>query len=209
MKIVLFNGPPRSGKDTCSLMLADILAFEMNKDNHNLSYVPMVFKFAQPLRDVLNAVFCVKEDFFRVLEEQELKDTPMDEFFGNSFRQMMIHVSENYLKPLLGSDCMGKLAVRRIQTETQEYLETDNPSFSGEFICIFSDLGFPDELGELVQKYGEENITVVQLSKDGTDFSKDSRDYVVHSNLIFLQNNGSLEELKEKMSAVAELVVMK
>ncbi len=84
-KIILVNGPPRSGKDTIGQLLCQRLPLVLDK-------------FARKLKEAAHALYGMPElphDHF-----EACKDTPLEQFFGKSPRQVYIAVSETYFKPL-------------------------------------------------------------------------------------------------------------
>jgi len=154
MKIIILNGPPESGKDT----LADYVV-------QNIPYFHKM-KFAAPLKGGCKEMYGLTETQVAELESNRaLKDAPNDLLFGRSWRQVNIDLSENYMKPKYGLDVFGKILVNSIKT-------------SGKERIIVSDGGFDVEIPPLIKAFGAESILMVRLSRDGTDYSKDSRSYI-------------------------------
>jgi len=85
-----------------------------------------------------------------------------------SRRQAMIHVSENVIKPVHGKDYFGQ----RVAEEIQEGVN-----------YAIADGGFIEELEPVIEKVGTENVVIVQLTREGHDYSTDSRRYF-NGNLI-------------------------
>jgi hypothetical protein len=85
-----------------------------------------------------------------------------------SRREAMIHVSENIIKPKKGLDYFGQSVAEEIE-EGKNYALADG--------------GFVEELEPIVQKVGKENVVIVQLTREGHDYSTDSRKYF-NGNLI-------------------------
>jgi hypothetical protein len=105
--VILFNGPPRSGKDTYA--------------NELLKYISnaQIFHLAGVLKNVTHnayGLFDVGYDYF-----EENKDLPNDIFLGKTPRECYIHMSENYLKPLHGTDFFIKKAVDMIRNSTNDF----------------------------------------------------------------------------------------
>jgi guanylate kinase len=149
-KIILFNGPPRSGKDTIITEL--------------LSCYPLVkhLKFSNPLKKSIPAFFDVKED-----ELEKNKDEKNSKLLGLSYRDVQISLSEGWAKPVFGKDVFGKIMVSNIVSS----------NFNMFFI---SDCGFYEETKLIIDTFGEKNCLLVRLHRTGTDFSKDSRSYWNH-----------------------------
>jgi hypothetical protein len=81
---------------------------------------------------------------------------------GMSRRDAMIFVSEEVIKPLYGKDYFGRKSADKIN-EDKNY--------------CFSDGGFAEELLPIINTASAEQIILVQLTRDGCDFSSDSRRY--------------------------------
>jgi hypothetical protein len=99
-------------------------------------------------------------------ENRDIKEKPVPQLkvSGKSFsrRDAMIYVSEKFIKPKYGKDYFGKQLANQMTSE-------------GLF-CV-SDGGFQEELSPIINKFGAESITIIQLTREGCDFSSDSRRY--------------------------------
>lgn len=163
-KVVIFNGPPRSGKD-----LATEFCCEYFNGTHASMKAPLLKLTADSL-DVSVEEFLHNYDEECVDADREtwdcvwVKDLPM--YLVNaeliSKRQALIHVSENIIKPTFGDAAFGKLAAETLP----------------EGAVFFSDGGFPDEVQPIADKVGIENIMIVHIKREGYTFEGDSRDYV-------------------------------
>jgi hypothetical protein len=157
--IVLFNGPPRSGKDTAAGLVRAAFIREA-----------VSLKFALPLK-YLTASFA---EFMGDKHENVLSDEPGVKERANKFllglspRQFQIMVSEDWMKPKFGDDVFGKIAIQQVK------LYHDWPSR----IFLFSDSGFRSEAVALVEEFGPENILLIRLHRIGCDFTIDSRSYI-------------------------------
>lgn len=147
--IILFNGPPGAGKDAA----AD--HFKAKGFKH-LSFKYQLFK--ETIK-----YFDVEEDWFMDgYKNREIKEMATSLLGGFSRREAMIHVSEKVIKPRKGLDYFGKLVADEINIHND--------------YCI-SDGGFIDELIPVINRVGNENFVLVQLTRDGCDYSSDSRRY--------------------------------
>jgi len=150
-KLILFNGPPKSGKD------------------FGAEYVQRTFdgailnKFAKVLKEKTHALYGFHwraHDYY-----EDCKNKPHEDFLGLSPRQAYINVSETYFKPVHGDKVFGTLLVKEL-----EKLEWK--------LAAISDSGFQGEAEVLIDKYGVDNVILIRVHRDGCDFSKDSRDYL-------------------------------
>jgi hypothetical protein len=171
MKIVIFNGPPRSGKDTCAEFLATGMYYRS-------------MKLAAPLKLATHALYGlwpIPDNYF-----EKTKDDANPEFMGLSPRQAYIKVSEELVKPILGDDWWARVLVNRIKAE-----DTDR--------IVLSDCGFTQELEVLAEAFGPESLLLFRLHREGCDFSKDSRSYMYPGESIAqidVYNNRTLADLK-------------
>lgn len=154
--IVIFNGPPASGKDEAASLFKEMFGFG------NLSFKYQLFK--ETVKH-----FQVDERWFMQgyndREQKEKKEVALNMM---SRREAMIHVSEDIIKPKEGLDYFGRLVAEEVE-EGKHYAVADG--------------GFVEELEPLIEKVGADNIVIVQLTRDGYDYSTDSRRYF-NGNLI-------------------------
>lgn len=150
-KVVLFNGPPQSGKDTLrNYILYDYNAYDVD--------------FKDGIFDAVN---------WRTLYETVYPDKALysyEEFKNETnLRQFLIDFSEKVAKPLLGNDIFAKLFCNTIKNHN-----TDRVNIF--YVC--ADLGFNVELDTCIAEFGLDNILVIQLHRTGCSFDGDSRYYV-------------------------------
>lgn len=184
VKIILFNGPPRSGKDTTTDELQRALVYASNVVAHK-------YKFAGPMKRALKAFFDLSdEDFIRLFETKE-KDVPQDCFFGLTGRQVLISFSEDWAKKLFGKEVMGLLAGQQIKSICERY-KNHEPVF------VISDCGFPEELEGLAKFYDKDKMVIYRLKRDGTSYEGDSRNWILDDEVLLnreLDNNRPSDEV--------------
>lgn len=189
MHIFFINGPPGSGKDTVADMISRMFGAHTDK-------------FARTVKEKTHALYGflrmqgglpapVAHDFF----EGE-KEIPSDLFHGLSPRQAYIQVSETYFKPVHGKDIFGQLLA--------DSWEDDEVDLVRGLFAI-SDSGFIEEAQALLERFPNADATVLQLHRDGCDFSEDSRGYIELYDSASLEprrirtevlhNNGNMTEL--------------
>lgn len=115
--IILFNGPPRSGKD---------FSCEILKENFDLEHV----SFKDPLFEETADHFNVSLEWF-LKDYNQNKEQSFSELDNKTKRQALIYVAENIYKAKYGPDYYGRALAKRIDV-SKNY--------------VISDSGFPDEL---------------------------------------------------------------
>lgn len=150
-KIIFFNGPPRSGKDTIVTRL--LSRFPTAQD----------IKFSTPLKTSLPVFFGLSSSQIKLLEQD--KEVPKDYFLGKSWREVQISLSEEWAKPVFGGRVFGNI--------TRNIIDNNEDAN----IFLISDSGFQEEASALIEHFGKANCLLIRLKREGTDFSKDSRSY--------------------------------
>ena len=176
MYIVAFNGPPQSGKDT----LAEMLANHMDKQGVTL---PVRFEsLSLPLREIAYSMTGYVGDLDGE-DYERFKVATFPAFGGVTGRQILIDVSEKFLKPTYGIEIMSNLLIAR------------NASH-GPAVLLIRDSGFQIEVDPLIRWVGEDNLYVANVFRDGTSFEGDSREWVMHKHHAHYENNGTIDDLK-------------
>lgn len=149
MSVIIFNGPPGTGKDEACL-------FFKERGFQHLSFKYHLFRATA---DYFNVSL---EWFMHNYDDRSVKERKEEKLGNRSRREALIHVSEDIVKPSKGKDYFGAMAATEIEKD-KDY--------------CFSDGGFMEELIPIINKIGAETITLVQLTREGCDFSSDSRRY--------------------------------
>lgn len=173
--VVLFNGPPRCGKDTAGNYL------------HTITPRSRPMKFAGTLKRSVHMDFGLPyglpDDAF-----EQCKDQPHPAFFGMTPREAYIQKSEQRQKPFLGPDIYGRCALRRVWRSYQE----------GIRVFYFTDSGFELEAWPIVHEIGEENTLLCRIHADkrGKTFAGDSRSHISMAGVrdYDLDNNDSIDD---------------
>lgn len=159
--IIILNGPPWSGKDTIAGLLA----------KHGKYYIE---SFKIPMHAMAIAMTGWSEfEWHSKYNNRSLKEVPQDELGGKTFREFMIHISEDMMKPLFGKAVFGDLMATRIRREWAY----------GTGGVVVSDGGFPDEVYPLLS-VGD--VHVVRLHRDGFTFAGDRRRYLAEEDFVGL-----------------------
>jgi hypothetical protein len=150
-KVILLNGPPRSGKD----MFATVVTRHWPAISHR--------KFSEPLKRGLVAMFQLSIE--QHMEAEADKDTPKTFLHGLTWRGAQIWLSEEVMKPKFGQDVFGHILLNNLRTQAH-----------GQCIVI-SDSGFRPEADVLIKHFGRKAIHVVRIERPGHTFDGDSRSY--------------------------------
>jgi len=148
--IVIFNGPPGSGKDEAASYFKENFGFG------NLSFKYQLF------RETIEHFGVNAGWFMEGYDDREQKERPHEILNGLSRREAMIYISEEILKPKHGKSYFGECVASEIE---------DGINYA------IADGGFVEELEPLIERVGAENIVIVQLTRAGHDYSNDSRRY--------------------------------
>lgn len=185
MHVVVFNGPPYCGKDTLARMLADYM------ESHGISAPVKEESLSLPLRHV---AYAMVGETYNDASYAAFKETPFAEFGNRTGRQLMIDVSESFLKQVYGEKIMAQMLVAR----NSDWLDTDG-------VLLIRDGGFQVEINALLDEIIADNIYVVQIHRDGCSFDNDSREWVRHPNsarMMQVWNNGSLNDLRTEAARI-------
>lgn len=182
--VVILNGPKDTGKD----YMADYLVTHHGFTKHEMK---------APLRKILHEIStlhmgelgparCAQLELNRSLKESE-----RETMFGNrTWREMMIWVSENVIKPKFGQNAFGLAALRAVMNETNEFI-------------VFSDCGFPEERKMLE---GHNNVVTVHIRWEGKTFEGDSRDYLPDPDYAFHVKPDDYESTHDWLDLLASML---
>jgi len=153
---IFVNGPRRSGKDTAVRFI--------NKEWLNVRHR----KFATPLKEACASLFGVSPTLLKELEREGsvLKTEPCDLFFGKSWVEVLIWLSEEVMKPKFGPTVFGDL------------MATNLCAFTATPFTVISDCGFVSEVLPVIKLFGVRNCHVIRLFRPGHTFEGDSRQYL-------------------------------
>jgi hypothetical protein len=154
-KLILFNGPRHSGKDTAALRCVK-------------TFDAYHFKMSGPIKAAIKAAFELHEDEVDYLESIKTTDTSL--LFGQSYVNTQISFSEDWCKKFFGTEVFGWLAERHVRKAMK-----DNPK-QALFVC--SDSGFDHEAYSLVDLFEPRNVLLVRIYREGKTFAGDSRSYI-------------------------------
>jgi hypothetical protein len=170
-RVILFNGPRHSGKDTAALYCQKALGA-----SH--------FKQSKPLKAALKAFYSLTDAEVEHLES--IKTQPSDLLFGKSYVEAQISLSEDWAKRFHADEAIfGKLAARRLR---------NRPFLSRLVVC--SDSGFAPEALPIIDQFCADNVLLVRVHREGKTYAGDSRGYISLPGIVSvdIENNGTIEE---------------
>lgn len=198
-KLILFNGPRHSGKDTAALFC------EKNFCAHHI-------KFSAPIKAAIKAMFSLSDEQVEYLESIKTKPDPL--LFGKSYVEVQISFSEMWAKQLFGQYVFGALTDRVVERTIRKYEPLhakvgDHPGvFCGDlFVC--SDSGFDYEAAPVVRRIGTSNCLLVRIFREGKTYAGDSRDYISLPGVktVDVYNNGEIHEYYDEVEGLVEAFV--
>ena len=180
-KIILLNGPAKSGKDT----IGGQLQFE-SPSHYALG------KFAHPIRLWIQSTLRITPS---MLESE--KDVQQELLNYMTIREAMIAYSEKFIKPICGNDWFGK----RLRHELV------GPTYAQ--VGVVTDSGFATEAQVLIDWFGAKNVLLVRLHREGASFEGDSRSYLSFLDQgvieVDLHNDGTVRQAIDSLRAQASL----
>lgn len=208
---IMLNGPPRSGKDSFADAVVGI-------DKAGKGHVIVRASFGQVLRQSVRPFTCATgapndpREWDRWYREK--KDIPMHEILNvprtiRTLRDVMIDLSEKWAKDNFGQNIYGKIVLRQwlnIVKHTQEKHGNDEGIGDLKFTLVITDLGFTDEAKVLLDFFPPEEVTIVQVHREGCDFFNDSRSYVELPNVV-TWNAENREDTVNQWYTVSQAVV--
>lgn len=174
-KIIAFNGPPRSGKNSVA---AGLIA-EFEKSGSDTTILQLAL--AEPLRKAAGILLGI--DVSTDAEYEQMKDVKIQRAL--TLRETMIAIGEQIIKPKLGPNWFVALSLAKAV-----------PVIKAGGVVVITDLGFQDEADELEAAaviLGCE-LRIIRVFREGHDFRNDSREYIMAHRMFDCHNNGTIEE---------------
>lgn len=164
-RVIIFNGPPGSGKDFAVRKILD----ESLKDRCKFQNV-WHLEFKSVLYELTAKLFLLSIAELKELNlDRNLKEVPNSKLLGKSPRQALQFVSESVVKPKMGVDFFGRAAAKNLKNLSRVW---------GARNFAFSDGGFGPEIYSIINLVGPKNLMIVQLFAEGCTFEGDTRDYI-------------------------------
>lgn len=179
-RIILFNGPPYSGKTTAAGILSELLR-NKGQSVHRDS-------FAAPMKHYLATLIGERYEFIK-------KDEVHPALNGHTPRQFLIKESEDHMKPTYGVDVYGRALAHRI---TQLPL---SPTF-----IIIDDSGFIEESEAMAAAFGLASLRIIRVLRPDHTFANDSRGYI-EPVAFTLDNDGDEDNLRFMLYGIATQLI--
>ena len=148
--IILLNGPPRSGKDTAAMFIKRHLPGTVE------------YKMSAPLKRGIQTIYGFNADACKFVDKEP--DTKTRLLHGQTYRVVQIRLFQ-HLAAIHGETILADLAI------------TAFPSIMAKHVVI-SDCGMTIEATKIAAHAGYGNTALIQLHRNGCDFSNDIREYV-------------------------------
>ena len=177
-KIVIINGPRMTGKTSIIVpTLLDALHY------HPAARPVMAESMVMPLKLFIGAA--LHQPY-----ERMNRNIPLEALQGHSINDLLINLSEAYLKPRYGKDVFARLLMVRLM----------NHHLTPEWIII-DGCGFEEERQAL--RNAVKNVITVKVERPGYDFRGDSRTYLSDPDYI-LPNHGDEDMLRNETVKLAQ-----
>lgn len=187
MKIIITNGPPRSGKDTmCGLILENIIDHDLIPLSYKRTlYVGVARRYGLSV----DAVFQMNADTL-------IKDEPSSLFGGKSVRQALIFESEEVIKKKYGEQ---GVAIETFKLLQEEY-GTERLKHA---VLYCSDGGFNSELFAAYEHFGigVEDVYILRMLREGCSFAGDSREFLKNPDVV-IHNNSDIDHLRSYLPRI-------
>lgn len=166
IKLIIFNGPPFSGKDTGADSVFQLPYFRFTATGvrarfKNVLYETTAEDYGLDL-----------EDWVRICNDVVLKEQPMDYLNGKTPRQVLIHKSEEDIKKQYGDEGVAIITATRLKDRIKDI---DHP------VIVFSDGGFNCEIKPLMDILGitRDQMLIIRCHAEGCNFDNDSREWLL------------------------------
>lgn len=162
-RIVLFNGPPRSGKDTAA---RHVFGRSHTASSHIEGQYFVFDRMSMPIKKAFAGTIALPIDKWGNVDYWENHKEEIIKGFGVTYRQWQIDFSERFMKPLYGEDIFAKLFISRAKRQHKDA------------VILVPDCGFDIEYKTLAEHFGINNVIVVEVQRPGHTFEGDSRYYL-------------------------------
>ena len=196
--VIMFNGPPRSGKDSaCEIIM------EHFPEVHYAYFKEVLYEETAKILG-LNFTF-----WARVCQNNNLKDLPMLDLTPGKAsglmtpRDILIYLAEKVLKPQHGVDFIARKTASTIVDLIKLQREQSNEAA----VIVVPDLGFDYEIDTFREMLPNAHVISVAVYRPGFTFEGDSRNYVKDPNHNIF-NEFNLEEFNHTVLDLFKEIVL-
>lgn len=196
--VIMFNGPPRSGKDSaCEIIM------EHFPEVHYAYFKEVLYK---ECAKILGLDF---NFWASVCQNGDLKDKPMLTLAAGETgavmtpRDILIYLAEKVLKPKYGKDFIARGTADTIVELIQFQREQSNEAA----VIVVPDLGFDYEIDTVRDMLPDAHVISVAVHRPGFTFEGDSRSYVKDPDF-GLHNNVTYVGLKDQVLRLFKNIVL-
>jgi hypothetical protein len=141
--IILLNGPPGCGKDT----IAKIIKKKIESKD---------YKMAKPIKDAFSALFGIQGQLLHELIEERKDEAFFTANANITPREVLIKLSEEFMKPMFGDDCFGQVAINNLGKIAWKHLTISDSGFNAEIPPICEAFGYDKVKAILIERLGYE-----------------------------------------------------
>lgn len=178
--LFLLNGPPKSGKST--------LAREAIKWFSRRQVTAHAEGFANPMRAFASSLLGMPYTSIA-------KDTPLELLNNTTPREMLIDLSEKYLRKLYDGDFFGRALLYR----WNRVVLSSTPN-----VLVMEDSGFQEEIKSIPRA----NTCLIRIIRPSHNYDSDSRSYLPKPDRT-LHNDSGLEEAYSKTRDMVDYAIIK
>ena len=173
--IICMSGKAGSGKDTVAKILVEKHSF-------------LRMALADPLRDIVQLVFCLDHDS---VWDRDLRELPLKFLPQWTVRKLLQYVGTEMFR----TNILADIWIRNFLQRAEPFCN-----------YVITDVRFPNELDGAKEKFGGKilSIEVVRKGCEGKDIgipNHESERYRIPADII-IENDGTLEELNEKVEKI-------
>jgi hypothetical protein len=160
MKLILLNGPSRSGKDTAAAAIAAHLL-----SNTDAAFV--LERFSLPIKQAFAGMMDIGGILDNgIVPDWEKRKDEVDALLGNTYRNWQIAFSEHFMKPKFGTNIFGRLMLHRLH------------QLPDSTIVIIPDCGFEIEITTVAEAFAPRDVCLFNIYRHNCTFAGDNRRYV-------------------------------
>lgn len=165
IKLIIFNGPPFSGKDTGVDAIFELPQLQGAENGIRARFKNVLYE------NTAQRYNLDLEQWVRICNDVTVKEQPQDYLDGKSPRQALIYESEEVIKKEHGELGVAVITANRLKDKIKDI---EYP------VIVFSDGGFNCEIKPLMEILGitRDQVLIFRCHADGCNFDNDSREWL-------------------------------